>query len=448
MAFDEEELKKRRQKREALRKKREQEQKRIFGGLIAAGVMLVLCAVIIFAVARGTGTPAQPENDTLQTSEPLITTEPEQTTEPVQTTQPSETETPETEAPLPAKTVIHLAAAGDLNVTDKSVDSGTVVGSYDYTDVFMDVAPILADADITVLNFEGNFVGAPYGTDTVSAPVQMAQALKAAGVDLLQMANSCTVNNGLIGLDQTLGSIRAAGMESVGAFATPEEFRRTGGYTIREVEGIRIAFVAFTKGVGSLGLPAGSEDCVNLLYTDYASTYQNVDRAGINKLLQAVADEEPDITVALLHWGSEFNDQISSTQETITKLMWNNGVDVIIGTHPHYVQKMEFDEENGRFLAYSLGDFFGDAEKAGSNYSVILDLEITRDNETGETKVTGFDYTPIYTVSNPEDGAMRVVRIANAMEAVENNRIDQVTKGTYESMEYALTRIQARIAGE
>ena len=91
-------------------------------------------------------------------------------------------------------------------------------------------------------------------------------------------------------------------------------------------------------------------------------------------------DEKPDITIALLHWGSEYNDDISDTQKSIVNLMKKQGVDVILGTHPHTVQAIEYDELAGTLVAYSLGDFFGDASRGGTNYSIILDLEITKDS--------------------------------------------------------------------
>jgi len=145
-----------------------------------------------------------------------------------------------------------------------------------------------------------------------------------------------------------------------------------------------------------------------------------------------------------VHWGSEFNNTISESQERIRKLMQEKGVDAIIGTHSHYVQKMQFDPEAGTFVAYSMGDFLGDAQRAGSEYSVILELEITKDNATGETKITGYDYVPIFTVAE-EGKPLRVVRIREAMKAYEDGFIDRISKETYDAMAYALERIEARI---
>ena len=149
----------------------------------------------------------------------------------------------------------------------------------------------------------------------------------------------------------------------------------------------------------------------------------------------------------MLHWGSEFNDTISSSQKSIVELMQEKGVDAIIGTHSHYVQQMVYDRAKGTFVAYCLGDLFGDGSRAGSEYSVVLDLEVTKDNATGDTKISGYSYTPVFTVS--EEGAQkRVVRIKEAMAAYEGGYIEAVSEQTYAAMQYALTRIEARIAGE
>lgn len=349
-------------------------------------------------------------------------------------------DSPQTTQTEPDLTVVHLAAAGDLNVTQKVVGDRS-----SYTDAFMDVAAILAEADLTTVNLEGGLYGAPYGEDA-SAPPALADALKSAGVDLVQIANSYTIYKGTAGLASTVSSLGAAGLTPVGAWASPADAKKAGGYTLCETDGIKIAFVSFTKGMDGMALPAGSEGSVNLLYTDYSTAYQQVDTEGITKVLNAVKKEKPDLTVALLHWGSEFNDTISASQTEIVTLMQENGVDAIIGTHSHYVQKMTLDPDSGMFVAYSLGDFLGDADRAGSEYSVILDLEITKNNDTGETKVTSYSYTPIFTVT--DKGDPYVVRIDTAVSAYENGYIDRVSEAAYQAMKYALERIDTRIKGE
>jgi len=395
--------------------------RKLFLRLGLAGVILIASIVLILMLTRKEPSPSQADKPSTSTA--------------------STEATQETDA---GTTVIHYAAAGDLNINEQTVAAGG--GSYNYTDAFLDVAHLLADADIASVNFEGNLCGEPYGAN-FSAPNSMATALQKAGVDLVQMANSYSINRGLSGLATSIDAVRSTGMEPLGVYASNEEFDQHKGYTIRIVKGIKLAFVAFTKGMDGMALPPGSENCVNLLYSDYDSAYKEIDTKRIDSIMTAVNKEEPDIVIALLHWGSEFNNTISKSQNSIVELLQSYGTDAIIGTHSHYVQKMSYDPANGRFVAYSLGDFFSNAQRAGSEYSVILDLEITKDKTTGEAKITGYSYTPIFTVSEPEQ-PLRVVRIGPAMAAYEGGYLQRVSAETYEKMRYALERIAARIAGE
>ena len=437
MGLDGEDLERRRKKRaEAQRLRR----KRKTRTLLLTGVALLVllgCGLTIGKLATG-------EKDTAAAA--IETT--------AATTAPKATEATEAET-TPGRrsknpiTTIHIRAVGDLNITNSSIDAGLAANGYDYTRAFRDVAAELANADVTVMNIEGNFCGEPYGAETASAPTELLTYLKSAGVDLVQMANSFSVYNGLIGLNTTLNNIRSAGIEPLGAYGKTSDFHKTGGYTICDIQGIRVAFVAFTKGVGGMGMPAGSEECVNLLYEDYDSNYTKINKKGITSILSDVAKEKPDLTVAMLHWGSENNDQISKTQTQITELMLKNGVDVILGTHPHLVQEIEMNEKSGTLIAYSLGDFFGDATLGGSNYSIILDVEVTKDADLKTTKVTGYSYIPIYTTKESEgDGYRRVVRTKEAMYAYENNYVDKVTADCYTAMKKSLERIESRISGE
>ena len=269
------------------------------------------------------------------------------------------------QATLPPETpttTIRIKAVGDLNITDSVVAAGASgYGDdyYDYTSAFLDVASLMSDADLTLMNFEGNLVGPPYGTDTASAPQQLVQALNAIGVDILQMANSYSTYNGMIGLAQTLNNIRAAGIEPVGAYATADEFRQSRGYTICDVRGVKVAIVAFTKGMGGLGLPEGSEECVNKLFVDYDSEYKKIDYDGIRSIMKNLRSEKPDVIIAMLHWGAEYNDTVFKSQKDIAELMIDEGVDIILGTHSHMVHELVFDRENNTVIAYSPGDSFG-----------------------------------------------------------------------------------------
>lgn len=433
----EDELAQRRAQRETMRQQRLAEHRKLMLRLAVAGVILVVAAVLIIVLAFQAPGQQDPTDPSVPTPSNGQTTEPSASPVTDPPTEPSGNP-PETEPSQPVNdlTVIHFAAAGDVNVNDTLV-------ALDYKLALRSILPLLSGADLTAVNFEGNLIGAPYGSQTQSAPQELMTALEACGVDLIQMANSRSITNGLDGLRTTLSAIRAAGMEPVGAWGTEEEAQRSGGYTIREVNGVKLAIVAFTKGMDSMALPVGSEDCVNVLYKDYATTYQEVDDERILEILERVEREKPDLTIAMVHWGSEFRDQISDTQDYIRRLLLNNGVDAIIGTHPHYVQALEFDEAAGTFVAYSLGDLLSDGETAGTEYAIVLDLEITKDYRSGETKITGYSYTPIFNV-RWDDRQLQVMPLEEAISAYEGGYLYRPSQEMYEDMLYAQLRVEQR----
>lgn len=431
MAFDSEELNKRREERLREQAAYLKQMKLLKIGLIVTVCVMVLCCAAMIVTAKVIVPRLQMQATAPTEPQP---SDPDSPDDPV----------PETTAPEKPDTVIHLVAGGDVNVTDTVVASGYTGNGYDYSDVLLDVMPVLAGGDLSVLNFEGNLYGTDYGAETRCAPQELMTALRNAGADLIQTANTHSITNGLLGLSSTVSGIKNAGIQSIGTYATGADFERSGGYLIREVDGIRIAFVAFTKGMDGRGLPKGSENCVNLLYKDYNSTYQSVDTEGITKVLQAAAEAKPDLTVALLHWGSEYNNQISTSQKKIVSLMAKEGVDAIIGTHSHYVQSVGFDEETGMFVAYSLGDLLGDADRTDADYSILLDLEITKDGDTGKVSITGYSYTPIYHALI--DGKRKLLQISGAISAYENNSLGRVSDEIYTAMKDALARLEKRLS--
>lgn len=397
-------------------RRRSRRRNRFWLGLLVAVVALSICGISILLL--------QPKE------------------EPTPTVPPTHA-TADPNAPALPPSVITIAFGGDVNITDKVVAAGKFGSSFDYSALFRDIAPAFAGADAAIVNLEGNLYGPPYGSYSTSAPKELMSALSAAGVDFVQLANSCSLNNGLSGLRQTLSGVRDAGMEGLGTFASEEEFEQSRGFTLRQINGVKVAFVAFTKGMDGLALPAGSESLVNLLYTDYTSEYSRIDTEGITKILRDIELEKPDITIALLHWGSAYNSIVSDSQKKIVELMQKEGVDAIVGTHSHYVQDVEFDPAKNTFVAYSLGDLLGDGEKHNTNASTILQLQITKDHATGVTSITGYDHTPVFIDSS--SNGLRLLRIRNAMAAYEANSVHKISEETYNAMKTALSRISGRV---
>ena len=166
-----------------------------------------------------------------------------------------------------------------------------------------------------------------------------------------------------------------------------------------------------------LSLPHGSEYAVDLLYTDYATDFDKIATDAINRSLDAANALQPDVILAMLHWGSESDRTVTASQERIAKLLFAGGVDAIIGTHSHIVGPMETSsvttdagKDKTCFVAYSLGNFYSTMDSSVATNcrdGVVLNLSFTKNGETGETALSGVSYTPTYFADHGEDASPR-----------------------------------------
>ncbi len=310
-----------------------------------------------------------------------------------------------------------LSAVGDIMVYDSQIeDAKQADGSYDFSHCFAGIAELLSSSDLTVGNLETTFSGGTYsGYPNFNAPESLASDLAAVGFDILQTANTYSIQNGLTGLASTIHYVTAAGMDAVGTYYTESDKEENAGVLVKEVNGIKFAFIAYTKGVNNMYLPDGSEYCVDVLYKDYYSNYSQVDTTAILESINAAKALEVDVIIAMVHWGTEYELEPSSTQEQIATLMFENGVDVILGSHSHMVGSMEQRTvtttdgvEKEVFLAYSLGNFLSSMTADYTQDSVVLNLEFTKSTD-GVTKISKVDYVPIYICDNGDGAEDRYV---------------------------------------
>ncbi|MBQ9373605.1 MAG: CapA family protein, partial [Oscillospiraceae bacterium] len=244
---------------------------------------------------------------------------------------PKTPRTAETEAP--ANSPVTIAFVGDIAMTKAAQEAFQTPAGYDFSPCFRWVTAELRAADLAVGNLEGNI------SDEISDynyPPALLTALYDAGFDVLQTANSFSVVNGVSGLARTKAAISSAGLRSVGTSATKEEADQTGGVLVQDVNGIRFAFLAFTKGMeNNLRVPEEALWSVNLLYSD--ELYKEIARDAILNAVKRARAENPDVIVALVHWGSEYDEELSDSQTKIAELLLENGVSLVVGSHSHYV---------------------------------------------------------------------------------------------------------------
>ena len=352
--------------------------------------------------------------------------------------------------------VITVNAVGDIYLTDEMLsDAIKPDGTYDFMSQFSDVYACLSKADLTIGNFEGTFSGEPYGPAEGSYPDELAAALNDAGFDLLQTANSYSVYNGLVGLQRTKRVIENNGMQTMGTYSSQQD-KQDNQVACLELDGIRVAVIAMTKGLGGMSLPADDRYCVDLLYSDYDTDYEQIDEAGILSVIQAAKALEPDVIIACLHWGSENVSEISNSQEKIADLMFHNGVDVILGAHSHLVGEVEsrtvrLDDGTRKnvLIAYSLGDFCR-VGRGETNLSPILNMEFTKNGSTGQTTLTTYSVSSVVSMDrgSGEIDRYAVMDADSLITLYEANYYDRISKDLYNSLLSKRERLLAKMGLE
>lgn len=263
---------------------------------------------------------------------------------------------------LPAVTVT-LAAAGDNLIHSTIYKNARTQNGYDFSSVYTEVQGIISSADVAYINQE-----TPLGTENFSgypkfcSPKQVADALAGAGFDVIGVCNNHMLDRGDTGLAKTRDHL----------LATAEAVCGYDGESIAVIErkGIKLAFVGFT-------------------YSTNCDGYSDVPRLseGLVRRLVAKAEEIADVTVCTVHWGDEYDSgrylekfQITEKQRYYSDLMAECGAELILGTHPHVLQEIEWIEKDGRktLCVYSLGNFLSNMRYGAQMLGGIFTVSITK----------------------------------------------------------------------
>ncbi|MCL1804615.1 MAG: CapA family protein [Clostridiales bacterium] len=314
--------------------------------------------------------------------------------------------------PVPPDWEFTIISTGDVMMHSPQTKAGYDPSdkSYDFAFMFEHVAPILREGDLVIGNLETPLAGEANGGYTgypmFNAPEILARNLKDAGFTLVSTANNHSLDRRYTGLCATLDHLDEAGLLHTGTFRTPEE---RGRIAKTKVKGVSVAFIAATYGTNGLTLPAEHGYAVN--YIDRDRLLDDISRA---------RREGARYVIVMLHWGLEYQTKPNQEQTGLALELLKGGADLILGNHPHVLQKGEavhpqelFGEgadakdEKTRFVMYSQGNFISNQEGMDRNVSILLKLTIGVDGATGETYFKEAGYIPIYTQKRNPQGASR-----------------------------------------
>ena len=389
---------------------------------LAVIIALVVIVVIIASVAGGGDEPAET---------PVPTTSAAATTG----SEPSAQPTAEPSGEPADVTTATIAVGGDIVMHTGLNSEAQTESGYDYTPIFGVLPDLVSDADYAVCSLVTTLVaeGSAYTAYPLfRSPTAIASAISSVGFDLVNTATSHLADAWKDGIDYTLDTLDAAGLSHVGTYRTEAERTESGNRTMVDINGISVAFLAYTCDTNSVPV-SGFEYAASICATDYLSGGTEIDYELMDGDIAAAREAGADLVFVFMSWGSELSTEPSDLQYEITDSLIASGADVIIGGHCRVPQPMEMrtvqlddGTERSAFVCYSLGNLLSCQNDQYTDISAILNLEISKDNSTGETSVTGVSYRPIYMADlydygiNDYDWHYRVVDLHNAIAAWES----------------------------
>ena len=368
-------------------------------GLTIIGLLLVALIVVGTLIIARSISGNEPED--LSAPDPtrqVITLTPDPTVEPEETPEPSVTPSPSpTPSPTPGLRSATIRSLGEIVVQQNVLNAARTETSYDFTPMFEYISDVVGNADWTVGDVEGPMDNRPdsaySGSDPFNTPPQIMLALKAAGVDMLTLANGQSLDMMFEGLQQTIANCKTEGvnMEYIGAFASQEEFETP---KVIDVNGINVGFLNYTTSMGGMEQQSKAE----ALTYGVATTSNTSPHEDVQKAREAGAD----VVVAYISWGQVGQRELGQAEFNAATALAQAGVDVLIGFHPHTVipprwfdVQLEDGSSHRMLCLCATGNFLSDQRDRYTCNGIIFEFTI-EETSAGVFEITEPTYIPTY----------------------------------------------------
>lgn len=289
----------------------------------------------------------------------------------------------------PKTTQVSLVAVGDNLMHDTVIDGGLQPdGTYNYDSYFQNIKPDIEQADVAIINQETILGGASLGYSgypCFNSPQEMGDTLVRMGFDVVQQASNHSMDKGYQGIQNAIDYWKTSHPEimTLGLNETPEEQNEI---SVMEKNGIKMAFLNYTYGLNGIPLPEDKPYLVDML--DKEKMAQDI----------AKAKTMADVVIVLPHWGTEYVYEPDSMQQEYTTFFAEQGVDIVIGTHPHVVEPVEWvTRPDGKqmLVYYSLGNLISCQDRTPRMLGGMARITIQKTGE--EISITNAGITPLVT---------------------------------------------------
>ncbi len=349
---------------------------------------------------------------------------------------------PPTEPPEPEFADAVWMAVGDVMMHTPQLPGAydKKTNRYNFNPFFKAVKPILEQGDWVIANLETPIAGVEFGYKgypQFNAPVELGEALKNAGFNLITNANNHSLDQGESGILRTLENLKKLGLPSKGTAASQEEADKL---VLSEKNGIVMGLLAYTYGTNGIPVPEGKPYLISLI------DEQKI-KADIAELREAGADF---ITVSL-HFGTEYQTAPNDEQKRLARALIAAGADIVAGSHPHVVQPyevVEATEENGHvrkgLIIYSMGNFISNQRGETKDYGVIFKVNVRKNMTDGTIDLTEIESIPTWVHRYKPDHAFRY-RILPIEETITAASDTLLTQADYDMLQKNYDMLRNRL---
>lgn len=285
---------------------------------------------------------------------------------------------------------VSFVAVGDNLIHDTVYEQAAArsSGGYDFSYAYENVASRIKEPDIAILNQE-TIISTEHNVSSYpmfNSPVEVGEEMLKIGFDVFNIATNHSLDCGEKGLISAINFWKSKNVITTGAYLNETERSQI---AMNEVNGVKIAYLGFTESTNGLSLPDDTE--VVLV------------RAADETLLQEKimrAKQAADVVVVNAHWGNEYTHEPTQEQRDLAQKLASWGADVIIGTHPHVIQPVEYIENtDGRrtLVAYSLGNFISAQNRGPRMLGGMLNFDIVKNNNTGKIEIENVVFSGVVT---------------------------------------------------
>lgn len=320
-------------------------------------------------------------------------------------------------AAIPSCDTVRMVVIGDVMMHSRQLE-------YDSSTFLEGLSPMLENADFAVANAEFSLGGKPYsGYPSFSAPDSYAVTLqKDCGIDVLLTANNHILDRGSDGLVRTLSVYDSLGIRHTGTARDEKESMQNNPLMLTR-KGIRIALVNFTYGTNHPGP---------------RSAYPKVcgmDREELSSCIEKARRQGADFIIALPHWGTEYMLEHDRSQEELAEWLAGQGVDAIVGSHPHVVQ--DSCTIGAVPVYYSLGNAVSNMSAKNTRLGLAVEFILVKDAATGSRECFSNLYFTWCTLPGTLTGGYRTILIKEWA----GRRNDWLTPSDYDNMLRTLERV-------